>query len=1150
MRLRWKKHILMPVLMVLVLVVCIVYLLLNTAKGNQWLLRQVFSEETISYTDWQGDVFSGLTLNGVRYQDTGVDLSAGQLSLALEFWPLLSKTAIIETLAVQEVLIDIHDQEKVENDAETPLVINVPIDILAPSVRVQNMRLTGGSLDHQINTIELNASVENNLLRLQKLAYTDPQVTAQVDGSLDLITLNSSGVNYIADVMQDELIIHVSGQLTHLNDLLKANGSATVDMPEDRLSVESLDYAVVLEQQSELTANIDANGWIEQNDRKIHFQHASIYASSDLKNFDAEIQLPVTAETGESATVTAFWKGNVTDSEVRADIETSQAENLSLIARLNIQDNLQMAGAINSSSFDVSPWIQQTLQLSDTVVPFKIEQHSDSMEARIEGFKTGLLMTGEPLELTGDAVFKQGVLTLETVRLQSDTGSITVSGAVQDAALNLNVNSQGFNVAQVMPDVSAVLNGQVVLEGSIRQPKVNVDAVIEQIAFADVSVASAKVEGTGVFPEVEMNIDLQSPRYADHAFKSVQLNWLPDSQTTRMQLRSEDTQGRLLAFVYRGALDVTTGMRLQGEIEQFSVDLQDLGSWALAQSTALQLDTAQSNIQLAPLCLESVNTGEVCLDASGAWSAEDLSGLQARISVSQLPLDLWQRISPSSTYLEGAADGQFLLKQGQINGQLRLQNTQLVYELDETIQREKVERALIEVAGDLEDIKTTLDIDVADVGAIKGELALRSYTTDEAEIKGLLTANLDSIEALPAVAPFIAQAQGSMDWHIELSGAWPTPQMNAKGVLSDGFILLAQNGMRLEQIKLDVVQKNPDQLNFNLSAQQQQESLQVSGTVDQLWRADRIIQAQLKTSDFTYFDVPEFQLKGSSDLELVLQGEQLSLTGDIVLTDGYFTGYEYTPAITVSEDAVIHETSQPAVSSRFVTHLDIGVKIPSGLKIDALGLDAKVLGKLQLRTSEQAKQLGGYGQLELQDGSYEIYGQKLNITQGLLDFNGSLSNPGLSVTAERLIDTNLSVGVRMGGTVNKPRSDLYSNPTLPETDILSYLITGRNLNEGSGDGENQLAQAATLLGVKSVLPKLQNALGIDLIRVDQSKGTKNTALEVEKNLSEKLTIGYSYGLFNEAGFWLLKYQLSKVLRLESAYGETQAVDLIYSITRD
>ena len=709
---------------------------------------------------------------------------------------------------------------------------------------------------------------------------------------------------------------------------------------------------------------------------------------------------------------------------------------------------------------------------------------------------------------------------------------------------------ENFDLALLSPEVSGIVQGEFALSGSLMQPHIKADAALTQLSFAELSIASVGLKGQGVFPEMEMTVDAQSPQYGDQKLQSLSLQLQPQTDGVRLNVQAQDPQGRALDMQYSGDIKLANGVQLQGQFDQFFVDLLDLGAWQLAEATQINADTALSELVLSSLCLRQNSAAGLCIQAQGSWATGAQSPLMANVEVDRLPLDWLSQLNPSPLSVDGVLSGDIEYSNGVVKGELGLQESHLIYATETTTERKSIEQASIELQLNETDINMVLDVAIEDIGTIKGLVQLVSYTDDAGTIEGQLTADLNSIDSLPAILPFIAEAKGGMQWDVAISGQLQQPQLNVTGALKDGFVLFAQNGMRLDQLNVNVKQANTQQLLFDLQAQQQTETLELSGQIDALWDEARTIKAELKATDFTFFNVPELKLKGNSQLQLSVLDARLDLTGDIELTEGHFTGYEVTPAIGVSEDAVVHgvsdEKPQPAVQ----THLDIGIRIPSGLQIDALGLDALVLGQLNLKTSAQSQQLEAFGQLELTDGSYEIYGQNLTIERGLLDFNGPLANPGLSVSAVRVIDTNLSVGVRMGGTVNQPKSTLFSNPTLPETDILSYLITGRNLNEGSGDGENQLAQAATLLGVKSVLPKLQSALGVDLIRVDQSKGSKNTALEVEKNLSENLSIGYSYGLFNDVGFWLLKYQLSKALRLESAYGESQAVDLIYSIKRD
>lgn len=1149
MRLRWKKHILWPLVFLLVLLAVTIYILLGTGSGNQWLLRQFLPEQNLSYRQWQGDVLSGVTIRDVHYQDDTLDVASERLFVSLNFWSLLSMTVDVEALQLDATEVHLKpSQSEPSNNTEMPIV-RIPIDIRAPAVTVKNLKFSGG-FEHLIESVQLNAAVEDNVIHIWELAYRDPQLSANIDGELNLLAADSKGFRYQLHVEQADLSANAQGTISKRGHDFKLSGQASMTAA-DTATIESLTYDVLLSDQSQLTATVNASGWVKQDTQQLNFQQARIEGHSDFDAFDVNIHAPVVLDANTEAVVTAVWKGTVAESDLTASVQSDATGQLDIDSQWRLDNGVQGKGQISSAHFDLMPWLQQSVKLTDLQVPFQLLLNENSgLQARVSGLKTEVMTLSEPVAVTADAAYENDQLTLSVLKLQSSDNAIELSGNMSAESLDIKLLSEDFDVSLLMPEVAAIIDGEAVLSGSPQQPHVALNASVAGIQYEDVQIARAQLKGQGVFPELDLTVNLGSSQLAGYALDSVAVDITSAAENMEISLAAQDVAGRAFELGYDGTVDFASGVVLQGQLQKLSLDLADLGQWKLSEASELRMDTSQSDITLAPICLDGGDDGRVCLEAAGDWTAQDAASLNASVEIDALSLDWWQRLQLSPVYVDGAVSGQLAYQNGGVQGQLDLENAQLVYVLGDTTQRKNIEHASIDVLSDGTDLTSTLDVRVVDIGEVQGNVQLLSYADTDAEITGDLSARLNSINSLPAVLPMVAEAQGAVNWTVDVKGPLNAPQLNASGALSDGYILLAQNGMRLDQLSFDVTQTDADQLTFEVLTKQQSEQLTLTGKINALWDVNRSVEAQLETTDFTFFDVPELKLKGSSALQLLMQSSEVSLTGDIELTEGHFTGYEVTPAISVSEDTVIHGVSDGAVENPLKTNLDIGIKIPTGLKVDALGLNAKVLGQLRLQTAEQSQQLGGYGQLELKDGSYEIYGQQLAIEQGLLDFNGSLSNPGLSVTAKRVIDTNLVVGVRMGGTVNQPKSSLYSNPSLPETDILSYLITGRNLNEGTGDSENQLAQAATLLGVKSVLPKLQSALGVDLIRVDQSRGSKNTALEVEKSLSKNLTIGYSYGLFNEVGFWLLKYQLNKALRLESAYGETQAVDLIYSIKRD
>ena len=117
-------------------------------------------------------------------------------------------------------------------------------------------------------------------------------------------------------------------------------------------------------------------------------------------------------------------------------------------------------------------------------------------------------------------------------------------------------------------------------------------------------------------------------------------------------------------------------------------------------------------------------------------------------------------------------------------------------------------------------------------------------------------------------------------------------------------------------------------------------------------------------------------------------------------------------------------------------------------------------GKLRVSNIENSR-INGFGSLKLVDGKYSIYGQTLDISKGELLFNGAIETPSIDVIASRKsISGDVTAGVELGGTINYLQSSLYSDPLLTDLEILSYILSGRGLNEESNTNSQQLAQAA------------------------------------------------------------------------------------------
>ncbi|HVS24547.1 MAG TPA: translocation/assembly module TamB domain-containing protein, partial [Gammaproteobacteria bacterium] len=191
-------------------------------------------------------------------------------------------------------------------------------------------------------------------------------------------------------------------------------------------------------------------------------------------------------------------------------------------------------------------------------------------------------------------------------------------------------------------------------------------------------------------------------------------------------------------------------------------------------------------------------------------------------------------------------------------------------------------------------------------------------------------------------------------------------------------------------------------------------------------------------------------------------------------------------------------------------------------------------------------------------GTYDAYGQKLELERGQLLFTGPLDNPGLDVRAARTIETTINtaepirVGVELGGTLKAPRTRVISTPAMTEADALSYLLLGRPLTGTASTETATLQTAALSMGLQQALPAVQrigHSLGLDELSV-QTTETDPGALMAGKYLSPKVYIRYSYGLFNRIGGLLLRFKVSDKVSIETRSGDQESMDVIYNVEKE
>lgn len=329
----------------------------------------------------------------------------------------------------------------------------------------------------------------------------------------------------------------------------------------------------------------------------------------------------------------------------------------------------------------------------------------------------------------------------------------------------------------------------------------------------------------------------------------------------------------------------------------------------------------------------------------------------------------------------------------------------------------------------------------------------------------------------------------------------------------------------------------------------------------------------------------KFPLLQRKDRWIVVSGEaSINQTSDIwalvgkITTDGAYFKLPKLPPPSLSSDVIVKRgngNKTPLETTAddkkgLKTRIDVNFDMGDKFVFTGSGLDTALAGSIRLRSTDGSP-LQATGSIRTVGGVYEGYGQQLEIERGILNFQGSPSNPGLNIRALR---TGLEVeaGVEVVGTVSSPQVRLVSEPIVPDAEKLSWLVLGRGSNQlGGGDASLLMSAASTIFGgdgSRNVPRELVQGLGFDEFSVgaaDVAGSSKLPAqtvagstsvgsssgdqvVSVGKRLLPGLVLSVERGLSDASGAVKLSWQLTRRISVIARSGTEASVDAYYTFS--
>lgn len=317
-----------------------------------------------------------------------------------------------------------------------------------------------------------------------------------------------------------------------------------------------------------------------------------------------------------------------------------------------------------------------------------------------------------------------------------------------------------------------------------------------------------------------------------------------------------------------------------------------------------------------------------------------------------------------------------------------------------------------------------------------------------------------------------------------------------------------------------------------------------------------------KAEKFRAFNRPDLHLVVGGEGTAVAQGGKIMLAGKLAADEGDIV-YARTPDATLGDDVVVKGWKPPEKRAlRFddiPLVVDLSFDLGDHLTFSGEGIETRLAGAVRVTTGPNG--LLGKGSIRTVRGTYFAFGQRLDIDRGQLVFDGPLDNPGLDIVALR---RNLAVeaGVAVTGTVKVPVIQLTSNPPVPDSEKLSWLVLGQAGSDRSSGADLAALQAASaaLLGSggKPISASVAQSIGLDDISLKSTSrsatpgapAAENQVIAVGKRLTDRLTLVYEQGLTLATQALRLEYELTRSLTIRAEAGTYGALGLYFRRTFD
>jgi translocation and assembly module TamB len=754
-------------------------------------------------------------------------------------------------------------------------------------------------------------------------------------------------------------------------------------------------------------------------------------------------------------------------------------------------------------------------------------------------------LRGTPATGAGRIAHKKETWEFSQLRLVLGGTTLAADGSIaQTMDLRFAVDSEDLSL--IRQDSRGKLHAQGTLKGTLHDPIIQAELRGSGLRHEGVSLegitASVDFDATGGRAS-KVDVRARNFAYGERTINDLTLR-LNGSAGDHVTNISATARGLALESEMTGAF--ANGAWL-GKLRKLSVNGNESLHLELDEPVDMALSGQRTRVDW--FCLKG-KPARVC--AEGDWSPDRWN---ATLNANELPINtLTSGLTPSVDYRGRLTVTARAFGAGvePVQGTLRadLVDAAIAHKLaNGRTERITLGTGLVTVSASPAQVESSVTLDAGEIGTIKMRLdANRSATRwQDMPVVGEVHAQTAELGFITLYAPEIDRVAGKLAADLSVSGTLGTPLIAGNMKLSDAELDLYQVNLAMRGAQLDA-RLLQNGLDFTGSARIGNGNVSAGGRLE--WRdAQPYGKFKLDGQNLRVVDIPEAQIDASPALEFSIDGRHIEVTGAVKVPFAKIVPADLTNAVRASSDEIVVGQEPPDPSKRFEVDTGISLTLGDKVSIDTRGLTARLTGSITLRSGTDEITRGA-GELSIEEGKYAAYGRRLDIERGRLVFSGGpVNNPGVDIRAIKEYP-DVKAGINVRGTLLQPRLTFFSEPTLPQSQIVSLILAGGGIesaqnrtNTGNQAGNEALAQGSAILA-----QQLGSRVGIEDVSLESNLANE-TSLVLGKYLSPRLYVSYGISFTEQLNTLKLRYSLTDRWTVKTEVGQARGADLVYTIEK-